>query len=220
MTRAKTLYDTLEVSQTASVDEIKKSYHNLAWRYERYGGTASNEERMKEINHAYEVLSNTEERKQYDKDLERQRLIAKTRERAERIRAEREARKRNDAEVKKYGEGIRGHPPPSKPKPPPSPPYSPPPIHPPPTHVPPHTTPSTRFLSNLLIKLGGLVAAVAFAAAPLGIMALMVPFENANQHNIIVDMLGLAVGLTCIVWILAGLAALWAAIGNLFSDWS
>jgi hypothetical protein len=109
-----------------------------------------------------------------------------------------------------------------------TPPRRPPGATPPPRRYPPIRPPAvsaTRragrsLLLKLALKLGLLVGAIAFAGAPFGIMAFMVPFENANEHNMLVDVFGLAVGLTCIVWILAGIPVLFGAIGNLFSDWS
>jgi molecular chaperone DnaJ len=66
---AKTLYDTLGVSKTASQDEIKKAYRKLAREYhpDKNPGDASAEERFKEIQTSYDVLSDEEKRKSYDR---------------------------------------------------------------------------------------------------------------------------------------------------------
>lgn len=64
---SKSLYETLEVSQDASADEIKKSYRRLARKYHPdINKEAGAEEKFKEINAAYEILSDTNKRKQYD----------------------------------------------------------------------------------------------------------------------------------------------------------
>src|SRR5205807_10060321 len=63
-----TLYDTLGVKKGASADEIKKAYRKLAAKYhpDRNPGDASAEEKFKEVQNAYDVLSDSEKRKQYD----------------------------------------------------------------------------------------------------------------------------------------------------------
>ena len=69
-----TLYDILEVSRKASKEVIEKAYKTLAKKYHPDLQTAENKEyaqkRMKEINEAYDILSNEEKRKEYDYKLE------------------------------------------------------------------------------------------------------------------------------------------------------
>jgi molecular chaperone DnaJ len=64
-----TLYDTLGVKKTASADEIKKAYRKLAAQYhpDKNPGDASAEEKFKEVQNAYDTLSDQEKRKQYDR---------------------------------------------------------------------------------------------------------------------------------------------------------
>src|SRR4051812_30620426 len=66
---AKTLYDTLGISKTASQDEIKKAYRKLARQYhpDKNPGDAAAEERFKEVQTAYDVLSDDDKRKAYDR---------------------------------------------------------------------------------------------------------------------------------------------------------
>src|SRR5438309_12003235 len=65
---AKTLYDTLGVAKSASQDEIRKAYRKLARQYhpDKNPGDKEAEERFKEVQTAYDVLSDADKRKQYD----------------------------------------------------------------------------------------------------------------------------------------------------------
>ena len=66
---AESLYDTLGVKKGASQDEIKKAYRKLARQYhpDANPGDASAEERFKRVQTAYDVLSDDEKRKAYDR---------------------------------------------------------------------------------------------------------------------------------------------------------
>lgn len=64
---AKSLYDTLEISENASETDIKKAYRKLARQYHPdVNKDPKAEEKFKEINAAYEILSDKEKKAQYD----------------------------------------------------------------------------------------------------------------------------------------------------------
>lgn len=64
---SKSLYETLDVSADASAEEIKKAYRRLARKYHPdINKDAGAEEKFKEINAAYEILSDEQKRRQYD----------------------------------------------------------------------------------------------------------------------------------------------------------
>ena len=63
------LYDTLGVKKGASQDEIKKAYRKLARQHhpDANPGDKSAEEKFKEVQTAYDVLSDEKKRKEYDR---------------------------------------------------------------------------------------------------------------------------------------------------------
>lgn len=64
---SKSLYETLEISEGASEAEIKKAYRKLARQYHPDVNKDKNaEDKFKEINAAYEILSDKEKKAQYD----------------------------------------------------------------------------------------------------------------------------------------------------------
>ncbi len=70
MTTKRDYYEILGISKTASVDEIKKAYRNLALKHhpDRVSSDKKKEaeEKFKEISEAYAVLSDEQKRSQYD----------------------------------------------------------------------------------------------------------------------------------------------------------
>ena len=68
MQNVRNYYEILGVSKNAPADEIKKAYRTLARRYhpDRNPGNKVAEEKFKDINEAYEILSDQTRRVQYD----------------------------------------------------------------------------------------------------------------------------------------------------------
>lgn len=62
-------YDVLGVSKTADDEEIKKAYRTLAKKYhpDMHPGDKEAEEKFKEVNQAYAILSDPDKRSKYDK---------------------------------------------------------------------------------------------------------------------------------------------------------
>lgn len=64
----KDYYAVLDVAKTATADEIKKAYRQLAIKYhpDKNPGNPEAEEKFKEVAEAYEILSDAAKRKSYD----------------------------------------------------------------------------------------------------------------------------------------------------------
>lgn len=64
----KDLYEILGVGKDADDKAIKAAYRKLAleWHPDKHKGDKGAEEKFKEINQAYEVLSDKQKRQQYD----------------------------------------------------------------------------------------------------------------------------------------------------------
>jgi molecular chaperone DnaJ len=58
-------YETLGISKNAPKEEIKKAYHNLAHKYHP-DKTKGDDKKFKEINEAYQILSDDKKRAEYD----------------------------------------------------------------------------------------------------------------------------------------------------------
>lgn len=82
--RKSTLYELLEVSENASDEVIEKAYKVLVKKYhpdlQSDSQKESAEEKMKEINKAYDVLGDSEKRKEYDAKLLQERELEKIKE--------------------------------------------------------------------------------------------------------------------------------------------
>ena len=68
MASTSSLYETLGVDKSASAEEIKKAYRRLARKYHPdINKEPGAEDKFKEINAAYEILSDEKKRAQYDR---------------------------------------------------------------------------------------------------------------------------------------------------------
>lgn len=62
-------YEVLNISRSASQDEVKKAYRKLAMQYhpDKNPGDKQAEEKFKEVSEAYEILKDPQKRQQYDR---------------------------------------------------------------------------------------------------------------------------------------------------------
>jgi curved DNA-binding protein len=107
-------YEMLGVTKSASSSEIKQAYRTLAIKYhpDRNLGNKAAEEKFKDINEAYEVLSDQTRRVQYDQSLNRKNFINKAglgnfgRNNGAGVRATTENRSRGRVETDDYRPGT------------------------------------------------------------------------------------------------------------------
>ena len=68
----KNYYEILEVDKNASEEVIEKAYKTLAKKYHPDLQNNNNQNKMQQINEAYEILSNDFKRREYDEKIKRQ----------------------------------------------------------------------------------------------------------------------------------------------------
>ena len=100
-----TLYEILEVSESASKEVIEKAYRVLAKRYHPDLQSIENkqkaEQKMKQINEAYAILSDDLKRQEYNDELSRKREM-ENREKAEQIQHTLHGQQSTSLEEQKY----------------------------------------------------------------------------------------------------------------------
>jgi curved DNA-binding protein CbpA len=230
-------YEILELEDFADAEAVKQSYRDLSRRYHPDSPLTPDEDKFKAINKANTALSNPNTKEKYDKELARDKLKAEAQRRA---REAREQRQPTVAEANEFSDRLGGQTistahstisrtspfsttttgrpsARSNPRPQPSPASSRPPRAPSPSRQPvtpaqPATSPPpVGRVGEVLSRLGLLVAALAFLAAPFGIMYFVAPASNAHP-NIFLDL----VSIGCFFWFVAGVFAVFTALGALF----
>jgi curved DNA-binding protein CbpA len=97
-------YETLGVPRSATAAEIRDAYHKLAWRYDPTIGTEPDEQRMKVINAAHDILCDKDRRRRYDINHGTNKAASEAHKRAEQTRKK---RKPSADEVKAFGDQLR-----------------------------------------------------------------------------------------------------------------
>jgi hypothetical protein len=204
--KEKDAYKTLKLPEGASRAEIKKQYHRLAREFHTDVNATGNEDKLKQANEAYEDLTNPAKiagRQQAKRRAAAEQAQADAGQAAAEARAARRARQRSAQDAERFSEQLRGQTNATRPSTPEVPPTAPSPASPlwhvvpekPPQVAPPVTGPRN--------KLGDIVLKLAFLAAPIGIMALVVPAQNAHP-NLYLNV----VSIVCFLWLIAGIAGL------------
>jgi curved DNA-binding protein CbpA len=71
----KNLYKILNIEQSAVPEEIKKAYFEMAKKYHPDSGDESEIKKFYEVNEAYQILSNKEERRAYDLTISEGKIV-------------------------------------------------------------------------------------------------------------------------------------------------
>lgn len=107
------LYEILEVSEKASKEVIEKAYRVLAKKYhpdlQIQEEKQNAEKRMKQINEAYDILSNEEKRKEYDRTLAEERRIEKQKQEQRQSQQNEIEIKQTESENKKRENGAESY---------------------------------------------------------------------------------------------------------------